>query len=546
MGRHRQGSVAQINDASCATPIAHDATAYGRPDMARAERRCGALIAAVGLALCLAGCSSSARLNQESFRTGLGSDYRDILDPYRESIPAVMKAHKIPGFSIAVLDREGILWTAGFGRTGKRDRPVTPDTVFSIQSMSKTFTATAVMIAVQDGLVDLDAPITKYLPGFSVNSRFEEFPQDKMTLRHLLTHTAGFTHEAPVGNNADTRYRSFEEHIHSIRQTWLRNRVGEKHNYSNLGIDMAAYVLRYTSGHSFEQYMKQRVFDPLGMPNSSVDYDFVERHPNRARGHIPFVREVPLAIPMVAAGGVYTTARELSNFVRFHLNRGTLDEQVILEPHLIDAMYTTSPISKGYGLGIAVGEKHGTYYLNHGGGGFGFLTVMTWYPEYGIGCVALTNSVTHDSQHIKIADAILARLIEEEVVTKDTSGAIPPAAQLIGRDTKLTALPAADVVHTPTPYKPQWKRYARMYRMHTGGFKISPLASIALALGACPGDIKLTVEEKNGFLCIGDEKLEEHKPGLFFTPSGEVLDFRGAIPTWRNMKMDTPLLPWSL
>jgi CubicO group peptidase (beta-lactamase class C family) len=492
------------------------------------------------------GCAPTAKLGGEFLQLGLSSEYREIFDAYRESIPATMRDHKIPGLSVAVVDRDGILWTAGFGQTGKGSQPVTPDTVFSIQSMSKTFTATAVMIAVQDGLVDLDTPITKYLPDFTVKSRFEDDPQDKMTLRHFLTHTSGLTHEAPVGNNADTRYGSYEEHVLSIQETWPKFRVGERYSYSNLGIDLAAYILQVESGQSFERHMKEKVFDPLGMPNSSVDYSFVEDHPNRARGHVPFVNEVPVAIPMVGAGGVYTTARELSRFVRFHLNRGMLDGQSILEPRFVDAMYTTSPISKGYGFGIGIGQNHDSYLLNHGGGGFGFLTTMTWYPEYGVGCVVLTNSVTHGDEHTKIAGEILERLITQNIVTKDVSGTVPPADQLIGQDTKLRELPEAEVVHTPTPYRPEWKRYARKYRIRAGGYKLHPLVRIGLALGGCVDIQKVTVEEKDGFLCIDDDQLEEYEPGLFFTPSGEALDFRGPAPTWRNMELEAPWLLWSI
>jgi CubicO group peptidase (beta-lactamase class C family) len=499
------------------------------------------------LTLTVVGCAPSARLQSEFYKpTGISPACRKVFDEYRASIPERMNKHKIPGLSIAVVDRDGVLWSAGFGRTGKSKQPVTPETLFSIQSMSKTFTATAVMMAVQDGLVDVDTPITKYLPDFTVKSRYEQNPQEKITLRHLLSHTAGFAHEAPVGNNLDTRYGSFEEHVLSIQDTWLRCRVGAKSNYSNLGIDLAAYILQVKSGMVFEEYMKKKVFDPLGMPTSSVDYDFVEQFPNRALGHVPFVAEVPVAIPMVAAGGVYTSAAELSRFVRFHLNRGTIDSRRILDARSIDTMYTSSAVSPGYGLGIGIGTKYDTYLLNHGGGGFGFLTTMTWYPEYGIGCVVLTNSTTHDSQNAKIADEILDELITKQIVTKDTSGEIPPADQLIGKDVKLQILADNGPIHTPTPYKPQWSRYTGTYRRIAKGYKLNAFARLVMALGYCHPNIKFVVVKKDGYLCIDDDKLEEYQPGLFFTPSGEVLDLRGPVPTWRNIKMEKSIFLWSL
>ena len=77
------------------------------------------------------------------------------------------------------------------------------------------------------------------------------------------------------------------------------------------------------------------------------------------------------------------------------------------------------------------------------------------------------------------------------------------------------------------------------------GYEIGLAVRLALALGYCDPGIKLTVVKKDGYLCIGDEKLEEYQPGLFFTPSGEALDFRGAVPTWRNIKLEKSLLFWS-
>lgn len=139
---------------------------------------------------------------------------------------------------------EKVLWTEGFGCTDRTClTQVTQDTPFSIQSMSKSFTATAVLLAVQDGLLDLDAPISTYLPNFSINSIFDERPQDIITLRMLLSHTAGFTHEAPVGNNFDLEPGTWETHIASISDTWLKFPVGQGWSYANLGIDLAGYIL---------------------------------------------------------------------------------------------------------------------------------------------------------------------------------------------------------------------------------------------------------------------------------------------------------------
>ncbi len=494
------------------------------------------LICCLAVFLFIRGCSVSPKLQGEFTKDGLSQDMRAVFDEYRQSIPKMMAEHKIPGLSIAVVDREGILWTAGFGYGDGRKIPVTPETTFSIQSMSKTFTATAVMFAVQDELVELDVPITRYLPDFTVNSRYEDSPQDKMTLRHLLTHTAGFTHEAPIGNNRDARFPSFEDHVKSISDTWLRYRVGERYAYSNLGIDLAAYILQVKSGKPFAQYMKEKVFDPLDMPNSSVDMEFIRRHPNRAIGHQLHCKKVPLEIAMIGAGGVYTNANDLANFIQFNLNQGKKNNQTVLEENFIETMYTPLPVSKSYALGIVINNKKGYHILQHGGGGYGFITDMRWFPEYGIGVLILTNSTNHSNQQRKLAKSVRDKLINGKVVEKRFSFNIPPYKLVNTEKSESTEYqrPHPDDF---TPYQLAWKKYIGTYRYIWSGRKLHTYASIALALGYPDPDSEVKIYGKNGFLEINGERLDEHLPDLFFTNEGECLDFRGTIPTWKNFRM---------
>ena len=177
-----------------------------------------------------------------------------VVAKYRERIPELMAEQGIPGLAVALVDKDRTVWLAGFGRLdGRGSAPVNADTIFSVQSMSKLFTATAVMQAVAAGRLDLDEPITTYLPGFTVHSAFEEHPERKITLRMLLSHTAGFTHEAPIGNNNELEPGDFDAHVRSISKTWLRFPVGTGYAYSNLGIDLAGYILERVEGKSFPE-----------------------------------------------------------------------------------------------------------------------------------------------------------------------------------------------------------------------------------------------------------------------------------------------------
>ncbi|MGD8500881.1 MAG: serine hydrolase domain-containing protein, partial [Phycisphaerales bacterium] len=346
-------------------------------------------------AITITGCRSvSPKLQDEYLRPSLSQGMCSVFDKYRQFFPEVMVKDKIPGISIAYFDHDGVLWAAGFGYTDyDKKTPVTTDTVFAICSTSKTITAVAVMVAVQDGLLELDVPIIEYFPQFTVNSRFEENPEKKITLRHLLSHTSGIEHQAPVGNTAEPSYGTLEEHVLSVSDTWLRHKVGERYSYSGFGYDIAAYILQVQSGQPFSEYIDDKVFTPLKMPNCSTDPEFIRNHPNRAIGHKPFVKRMPLPpdIPWIGAGAVYASAKEMARFVQLFLNGGKVDGQTILDESTITSMVTPSVRSKQYGMGVEIYPNRYVH-LGHGGFGAGFESTMYWLPEYGIGAVYLYNS----------------------------------------------------------------------------------------------------------------------------------------------------------
>ena len=259
-------------------------------------------------------------------------EVESIIEEYNKKIPKLMKKDCLPGLSIALVDKYGVVWSEVYGFTDrKKKKPVTPDTIFSVQSMSKTFTATGVMVAVQDGLVNLDTPITTYIPDFTVKSRFKKNPQENITLRHLLGHKAGLTHQAPIGNNNYPDFPSFEAHIQSISDTWLRYPVGQRYCYSNLGIDLAGYILQVVSGRPFAQYMKEKVLKPIGMKNSSFDWEPIRNNENRATGHAKGFSKVPLEFGMIPAGALYSSVEDMAKFIQFHLNYGVVGNKKILE-----------------------------------------------------------------------------------------------------------------------------------------------------------------------------------------------------------------------
>jgi CubicO group peptidase (beta-lactamase class C family) len=447
----------------------------------------------------------------------------------------------IVGMSVAIVDENNILWAKGYGFTDKdKKNKVNADTIFSLQSISKTITSTAVMKAVQQGILDLDKPIIYYLPDFKVNSAFEVEPEKKITLRHLLSHTAGFTHEAPVGSNYDPSSPSFEEHIKSIQSTWLKFPVGENYSYSNLGIDLAAYILQKQSGKPFYQYFDENIAKPIGMINSSFDMNRIKSNKNRAVGHSSLYFKMPIDIPIIPSGGFYSSATDLAKFVQMHINSGTDNNQSIISSKYLDEMYNIPfPLygqTEGYALGIMKGKYYNTYMLNHNGGGFGFLTSMSWLPELKIGVVVLSNTVTL-SDAASLPGYISSRILDR--IVKDYSTIYYSRL----RDIKTEGITTSNVnsytlqlnlVSNVTSRLSQIK-FGRNpnvsnYKKYTGNYFYT-MYGIPFAVD------RVNIYIKDNNLYANNDILTEVKEGLFYNNSGEVYDFSKVNPTFRNIKL---------
>jgi CubicO group peptidase (beta-lactamase class C family) len=351
-----------------------------------------------------------------------------ILDSERQIESILQKEIHLPGLAIALVSRDEVLWAKAFGyRDAARREKADADTLYGLLSLSKTVTVTGLMAAVQEGLLDLDVPIKSYLPGFRINSRSPEDPMAAITVRHLLSMTSGLTHDAPVGNNADPACPSYKDHIQSISRTWLRFRTGERAEYSNLGIELAAYILETVTHKPFTDYIQKKVFNPLGMSRSTWDIDVIRRDGNRTIGHNKNFACVPLENPMLAPGAAYSSIRDMATFLQFHLNDGRLRGSPLIHEQTLRQMRAIPfPIKDqvaGYGMGLWVGAYHlgdqDVRWLAHGGGGFGYRCQMKWLPDLGYGAVVLTNSQDHDNVNENLVEGILLKVVELLTGKKD-------------------------------------------------------------------------------------------------------------------------------
>ena len=322
-----------------------------------------------------------------------------VASAMEEWLPDRLKASEVPGTAAVVVGNVAIIWEKVYGVEGDPgSSPITPDTVFCIRSISKSVTTLAVLMAVQEGLLDLDTPISEYLPDFTIRSRFDTQPEDLITLRHMLSHWGGFTHDPPLRINL-ARPNYFEQYIGRISETWLRFPVGYRHQYSNYGFDLAGYLIQVRSGISFDEYVRREVLEPLGMAHSTFNLEVAAQIQNRAIGHDTKGKVVALPFPEIPSAGLYSSIRDMARYVQFHLNGGIVNGQRLLRNDLMQQYHAIQFAFRdqrtGYSLGLIREVVSNTYSLYHEGGGHGFGSHMIVYPELGFGTVILTNREYH-------------------------------------------------------------------------------------------------------------------------------------------------------
>jgi CubicO group peptidase (beta-lactamase class C family) len=520
----------------------------------------------------------------------------------RDQVLVQLEDAGVPAAALAVVGADGIIWKMTYGRIqGSPSDSVDAATLFAIRSVSKSFTSLAVLMAVQDGLVDLDTPITEYLPEFTVRSRFEEHPQRRMTLRHLLSHNAGFTHETPLTDSVDD---DFESYITSISDTWLRFPVGYRLAYANLGTDLAAYILQERSGMPFARYVRQKVLDPLGMTSSSFDFDEIEGRENRVIGHALDGEVVPLRFPEIAAAGLYSSIDDMAMYVRFHLNGGRVAGKQVLEEDLMrqfhEIAFARPGQRTGYGLGLVREVTANTFSLYHEGGGRGFQSLMMIYPELGYGVVLLTNrdghALTGQPGRAIINGPLIERQGPSPVAEPDTARMRrlepdePRITSILGRygdDNGYELRFENDILGirvNPENFLPLtfyddggelvgfFGNFSELRFLPAQGEQVASLMVVNRRLSNAnvnylafngsadepPGPDKpewrgylgeyeimwqgepdrlVNVVLNNGYLYFAGRRCVEHEPGLFFTNDGEAIDFRTDPPTAANLTL---------
>jgi len=319
----------------------------------------------------------------------------DAVDDY---VNAHLAQRHIPGLSLAVVRGGKVEKLAGYGLANvELNVPVTPDTMFQIQSVTKTFTSTAILMLVEEGKIALDDPIGKYL---------DQTPEswNKITIRNLLSHTSGikdFINEPTASIRLDV---TEEDVLKATAPRPLNFQPGEKYAYSNTNYHLLAMVIRKLTGKSYGDFLKERIFVPLGMTSTRVN-SLSDIIPNRASGYawvknrLQNGQYVAESILSYGGGGIVSSARDMARWAM------AFNDQRLLKKSSIDAAWTAMKFNDGgtstYGLGWGVGAVNGHRVVDHSGAHMtGFTSFLIRYRDDDMAIVVLTNSRTADPGQI--------------------------------------------------------------------------------------------------------------------------------------------------
>ena len=344
------------------------------------------------------------------------------LDAYVET---AMKDWEVPGLALAVVRSDSVIYARGYGvlEVGGSAR-VDENTLFNIASTTKAMTAAALGMLVDEEKLSWDDPVRKWLPELELS---DPWVTRELTVRDLLTHRAGIAREdnlwlATPFDRAEVLRRA--------RQLPQVSSLRARYGYNNLMYLAAGEVVGQVSGMSWDEFLDQRLFEPLGMERTTSRFAVVETRDNVASSHARVDGAVK-AVPrrnydnVGGAGAVFSSAREMAQWIRLHLGRGVYEGERLLSGEALEEMYTPQTILRSdsiadrmfpetlfraYGFGWNVQDYHGKKLVHHSGSLNYTRTQVGMIPSEGIGVVAIANLTSSNLQlalMYRILDALM-------------------------------------------------------------------------------------------------------------------------------------------
>lgn len=328
-----------------------------------------------------------------------------------------------PGCAVGASRNGRVVYERGYGMANlETGTPIRPSSIFHVASVSKQFTAAAIMLLARDGKLSVDDDIRKYLP---------EIPDygTTITIRHLLTHTSGLRDQWELIGLARGRFeedRITEADVMDIvpRQTALNFKPGAEYLYSNTGFTLLGVIVKRVSGQSLRDFADERIFKPLGMTSTHFHDDYTMLVPGRTSAYQPRIGKPGwrVSIPNFDVYGATSLFTTVGDLLKWEAN---LDKPIVGDGAMFARMQTVTPLANGdtsnYGFGLAIGRYRGARVVEHNGADAGYRAYVGRFPELGAaiaiacnGATANTTALARGVANVVLADALAP--VQAEVV----------------------------------------------------------------------------------------------------------------------------------
>lgn len=331
------------------------------------------------------------------------------LGDFDDFVNQALKDWKVPGTAVGVVQDGKVILLKGYGyRDLEKQLPVTPNTLFAIGSITKSFTVSTLGMEMDEGKVDWDKPVRNYLPTFKM---YDPVLTEQMTIRDLITHRSGLPRHDMVWYSSDF---SREDIIRRLQYLEPNKPLRTTFQYNNLMFMTAGYIAGWLNGKSWENTIYERILIPLGMngtnfslkdSQSSPDFALPYRKGNDVKAEVkrmPFDEQCPDRCAIGPAGEINSTVADMSQYLLFDLNKGKLAGKTLLSENNAIQMQTPQMVIQGapdfkeesetsYGMGFFISQYRGRKRVEHGGNLDGFSAELAFLPNDGIGVVVLTN-----------------------------------------------------------------------------------------------------------------------------------------------------------
>lgn len=318
------------------------------------------------------------------------------LDRLVERLEQSRQEMHIPGMALAVVKDDEVVLLRGFGVTDLESQaPVTPDTLFAVGSTTKSFTAALIGMLVDEGRMDWDDPVRRHLPDYVLQ---DETANENVVVRDLLCHRIGLATMTILWMGTDASQREVYE---TSLKAELLNPFRKKWGYSNVSYLAAGLAAGTATESDWDTLIATRFFEPLGMADSCTSYAAAKAHPSLSSGYIwkkeksaherQELRDIDNIAP---AGSIYSSARDMAQWVRMQLGRGTFEGRELLSGAQHEQTWTRHTEVGGgvhYGLGWFLREWNGRRVVDHAGGIDGFTAEVALLPDEKLGFVLLMN-----------------------------------------------------------------------------------------------------------------------------------------------------------